>query len=1389
MNDVRSAMKDGSVVTLFGSEGSAREFNVIKEVGRGGTCIVYDVTFLLDGIKRSARLKEFYPADTAAFSYGIKRGEDNALIVPDASRPQFEKKKEKFRSGCIKQIRFYELFEETRNSVVYSLDIYIGANTEYCLMLCDEGRSYDKITDTSLEDILITARSAAKVIGCYHKNGYLHLDIKPANIFILPETRELIKMFDFDSVIDDEHIANGSEGLSRSPGYDAPELIKCDRKKIGHSTDVFSIAAVVFEKIFGRVMTEGERVGRDRIVFPEDSVLFAGVHPRVRGELLVFFKKTMMKPAGKRCRDTDELINMLDSLIQSAKPLVHALDAPIPSLTAGFMGREDIFDAIDGYFAGGRRFVMLTGDGGIGKTEAAVKYAARMGGNAFFTTYSADIKVTVASLGFTDFVYEDTNGAPKPLDEIYSEKMKYLKQYKDGLLIIDNFDLYDSSGIDDVLSGKEFEELVQSGLRVIFTTRNNIDINRIEVKRMDSTTLVSMMRAFCPSLESADTAVLEQIASEVEGNTLIVELIAKTIKQSRGRISPEDMLAAVRSGDYDSGDVGSVRAASRKKGAIVTDERLYAHIKTLFDMSRLSDDDKTVLSNMSVVPLSGMGYDMFLGLNGVPRDAVRVSDGKASAENGGREVLDRLIDTGWIKLDEKTYSIRLHSLVQRIVQHEFPPADDMENDFLCGVEDVMAADKGAEKELDYAFERMITETGVLIADTVMKDKPLRKASWYDHIARQYAVMLEFDTAAEYLESAAEIRSHMLDDDNVLLGMTYSRLGELYAGLCRYKEAQESYDRAMRIFMIKYGRCHPYIITVYKQTAACFVSMGEYDSALGFYTEAEDILSLFRGADHPDHISLFVSIGNIYFEKGSYSDAMQYYRKALYIIEKNDLEKTSEAAAAYNCIGRLYNNTAGYKQALSYHMRSLEIYKDVFRERHPVFADIYDNIGIVYIGMSEYKKAVEMFIKALDTIESVYPENHPTTALVHSNLGAAYSAMCDNEKAREHYEAALRSGAEALPDKNPAKAISYLNMAGYYTENCDLDKAIEYFDTAFRLFDMSIGMRHFYTSMVYSGISRVYALKGDFDKAEEFGLEAVDVRREILGGEHPETGAAYKNLGDVYMNAGDYADAIDNYRTAENIYSCARETPALYEALLFIGMIYAVAVTERSGGADAYARRANDILDRTMPEGKLYYSIMYVNMGRVHLLRREGEIALKYLKKALSLRNGIMSEKHAETAMTYTDMASAYIQTDRFEEGKEYALKALEIIEDIVPENRRMMSEVYYNMAVICYHAYGPGRAEGYCKRALEIYGGTELPKQAMMHRIMGKAYAADENYKEALKELECAAKIYAAENECDGRRDKVVDEIEECAKKAMGAVRAAVYIIRLKNRLLKEKKR
>ena len=114
----------------------------------------------------------------------------------------------------------------------------------------NEGQTFEQDNSKSLSDILKTTLALALVVEKYHNNGYLHLDIKPSNFLVIPETRELVILFDVDSVTSIEDIKSGKvKCVPYSKGWAAPEQIQGKIDKLCPATDIYSIGAILFQKI------------------------------------------------------------------------------------------------------------------------------------------------------------------------------------------------------------------------------------------------------------------------------------------------------------------------------------------------------------------------------------------------------------------------------------------------------------------------------------------------------------------------------------------------------------------------------------------------------------------------------------------------------------------------------------------------------------------------------------------------------------------------------------------------------------------------------------------------------------------------------------------------------------------------------------------------------------------------------------------------------------------------------------------------------------------------------------------------------------------------------------------------------------------------------------
>lgn len=92
--DHRIALKPNTLLCLCNNRGEAIHCVIESEIGRGGSCIVYEAARVTDtGDKTLYRVKEFYP-----YKLNISRNENNGLIPSAKDAELFNQKQKQFRS-------------------------------------------------------------------------------------------------------------------------------------------------------------------------------------------------------------------------------------------------------------------------------------------------------------------------------------------------------------------------------------------------------------------------------------------------------------------------------------------------------------------------------------------------------------------------------------------------------------------------------------------------------------------------------------------------------------------------------------------------------------------------------------------------------------------------------------------------------------------------------------------------------------------------------------------------------------------------------------------------------------------------------------------------------------------------------------------------------------------------------------------------------------------------------------------------------------------------------------------------------------------------------------------------------------------------------------------
>ena len=234
-------------------------YRVLRRLSAGGFGVVY---LALDASGQQVAIKEYLPASLAT----REAGELAPQVPPD--------KLSLYRLGL------KSFFEEGRSlaqiahaSVVSVLNFFRENETVYMVMNYLEG--------ATLQDFIVTARDLKKPkvfrestirslfdevlrgLRIVHQHKMLHLDIKPANIFITDDDRAI--MIDFGAA---REVLSKEGNFIRpmyTPGFAAPEMYRRD-SSMGPWTDIYAIGACIYACMQGYPPNDApQRLEKDRL--------------------------------------------------------------------------------------------------------------------------------------------------------------------------------------------------------------------------------------------------------------------------------------------------------------------------------------------------------------------------------------------------------------------------------------------------------------------------------------------------------------------------------------------------------------------------------------------------------------------------------------------------------------------------------------------------------------------------------------------------------------------------------------------------------------------------------------------------------------------------------------------------------------------------------------------------------------------------------------------------------------------------------------------------------------------------------------------------------------------------------------------------------------------
>lgn len=337
--------------------------------------------------------------------------------------------------------------------------------------------------------------------------------------------------------------------------------------------------------------------------------------------------------------------------------------------------------------------IYVSGVGGIGKTELAIEAVHRSKSMqeeikpVYFLRYETQT---------TEDTEQDINGLKKAImkagsknrsnknltpDEEYEERLESLrKQYSNAILIVDDFN---SPGkeLKDLFKEPAYKDLINTDIRVIFTTRCAIKGYRgITIGSISKEELVEMMRCHCPATAVTD-ADFETLIELVDRHTLAAELMAKTLASGAGRVTVKDIQELLTDG---SARVRRFPDVDCRRNGGNQRKKLHQHLRDLFPLEALSKEEKMILSCAMLVPRAGMKIAEFedILINNDPELKKQQEDDQVRIM-GNR--INNLFAKGWIIENAEEWKLRMEPVIAIVCRRVLPFDQTLCEGFLNGI--------------------------------------------------------------------------------------------------------------------------------------------------------------------------------------------------------------------------------------------------------------------------------------------------------------------------------------------------------------------------------------------------------------------------------------------------------------------------------------------------------------------------------------------------------------------------------------------------------------------------------------------------------------------------------------------------------------------------------
>lgn len=437
------------------------------------------------------------------------------------------------------------------------------------------------------------------------------------------------------------------------------------------------------------------------------------------------------------------------------------------------------------------------------------------------------------------------------------------------------------------------------------------------------------------------------------------------------------------------------------------------------------------------------------------------------------EILFPLLQYSLIKRNQTYKAYSIHRLVQEVLKQDLASTNMIDTWFKRAVSAIAYTFPQPEYS-NWSLCRYLLPHA-LACQALVEEKGLFSAEigrMYDHCGWYLVDQGQYSIAEPLIIFGKEIREKALGSEHLDVAMSLNNLASVFRASGRYKDVLQLFQQALAMRKKLIDGDHPDIATSLNNLGKISHELGNYDSALALYTEALAMQTRIFGNEHPDIARSLGNLASVHHTIRNHIEAEKLNKQALEMRKKLLEAEHPDIAANLNNLASVYRALGRYDEAEPLYTQSIAMQRKLLGDEHPDLAISLNNHARIYEETGQYHKAEQLLNEALTMQRKLLGNEHPDIASSLNNIALIQVKFERFTDARQLFEQALVMRSNLLGAEHPEVATILGNLGALDLKFLRYDTAERFLRRAIRICEKSFGPNYPYLVTLLKNLALV-----------------------------------------------------------------------------------------------------------------------------------------------------------------------------------------------------------------------------------------------------------------------------------------------------------------------------